>query len=120
MSSVRDRGRERFAEVMGFAVPDVPGDPFFEITLDHLFANLWSRPGLSVRDRRLLTLAILIPLANETVLRLHLQAAMQAGQLTDTEIDEVILHVAHYAGWPGAAVASQVVRQLRAERPASG
>lgn len=118
MSSTRERGQKRFAEVMGFPAPELPADPFFDTTLDHLFADLWSRPGLSIRDRRLLTLATLIPLANESVLRLHLRAAMQPGQLSDEEIDEVILHVAHYAGWPGAAVASQVVRQLRTERTA--
>jgi alkylhydroperoxidase/carboxymuconolactone decarboxylase family protein YurZ len=41
---------------------------------------------------------------------------MKSGDLTDAEIDELILHVAHYGGWPQAAIASQVVRQLRAER----
>jgi alkylhydroperoxidase/carboxymuconolactone decarboxylase family protein YurZ len=41
---------------------------------------------------------------------------MKSGDLSDTEIDELILHVAHYGGWPQAAIASQVVRQLRAER----
>ena len=49
-------------------------------------------------------------------LKLHFGAALRTGQLTDVEIDELILHVAHYGGWPVAAVASQVVRQLRAER----
>jgi alkylhydroperoxidase/carboxymuconolactone decarboxylase family protein YurZ len=41
---------------------------------------------------------------------------MKSGDLSDTEIDELIMHVAHYGGWPAAAIASQVVRQLRAER----
>ena len=44
---------------------------------------------------------------------------MRQQQSSDTEIDELILHVAHYGGWPGAAVASQIVRQLRAERDAA-
>jgi len=51
-------------------------------------------------------------------LKLHLSAAMRTGQLTDAEIDELVVHIAHYGGWPVAAVASQVVRQLRAERNA--
>ena len=46
----------------------------------------------------------------------HDMSSTKSGDLSDTEIDELILHVAHYGGWPQAAIASQVVRQLRAER----
>jgi alkylhydroperoxidase/carboxymuconolactone decarboxylase family protein YurZ len=42
--------------------------------------------------------------------------ALKSGDLSNEQIDELILHVAHYGGWPMAAVASQVVRQLRAAR----
>ena len=119
MSSTRERGRECFERVMGMPAPADLADPFLEATVDHLFADVWARPGLSARDRRLATLVVLIQLGNESVLRLHLGATMRQQQLTDTEIDELILHVAHYGGWPGAAVASQIVRQLRAERDAA-
>ena len=115
MSGTRDKGRAWFERVMGAPAPASPPDPFVAATLDHLFAAVWARPGLSVRDRRLVTLALLIQRGNEGVLRIHLDAAMRQQQLTDVELDELILHVAHYAGWPGAAVASQIVRQLRAE-----
>ena len=116
MSANREKGLESFQKVMGFAPPADALDPFLEVTVDHLFGDVWSRPGLSVRDRRLVTLAILIHLGNETTLRLHLGATIRQRQLTDVELDELILHVAHYAGWPGAAVASQILRQLRIER----
>ena len=115
----RKRGLEAFSKVMGFAPPALAGDLFLDVTLDHLFADVWSRPGLSVRDRRLVTLTVLMGLGNEATLKLHLGAAMRTGQLSDEEIDELVLHVAHYAGWPVAAVASQVVRQLRSERDAA-
>ena len=114
----RQRGLATFAEVMRFTPPDVPGDVFLDATIEHLFAELWTRPGLGVRERRLITLTILICLGNELTQRLHFGAAMKSGDLSDAEIDELILHVAHYGGWPVAAVASQVVRQLRAERVA--
>ena len=112
----RQRGLAKFAEVMQFTPPDIPGDAFLDITIEHLFADVWARPGLGTRERRLITLSILVTLGNELTLRLHFGAAMQSGDLSDQEIDELILHVAHYGGWPMAAVASQVVRQLRAER----
>ena len=72
MSDERERGREWFERVMGMPAPAAPPDPFVEATVDHLFANVWARPGLSLRDRRLATLVVLIQLGNESVLRLHL------------------------------------------------
>jgi 4-carboxymuconolactone decarboxylase len=116
----RREGLRWFEKVMGFRPPAVPEDPFLDATIDHLFARLWSRPGLSIRDRRLVTLTILMQLGNEQTLKLHFGAAMRQKQLTDAEIDELILHAAHYAGWPVAAVSSQIVRQLRAERDKAG
>lgn len=115
-AETRQKGLATFAEVMQFGAPDVPGDIFLDATIEHLFGEVWSRPGLGVRERRLVTLTVLMGLGNEMTLRLHLGAAMKSGDLTDREIDELILHVAHYGGWPMAAVASQVVRQLRADR----
>jgi 4-carboxymuconolactone decarboxylase len=112
----RQQGFAKFAEVMQFTPPDVPGDVFLDATIEHLFGAVWSRPGLGVRERRLITLTVLMGMGNEMTLRLHFNAAMKSGDLSDAEIDELILHVAHYGGWPQAAVASQVVRALRAER----
>jgi 4-carboxymuconolactone decarboxylase len=116
----RAKGLEWFSKVMGFTPPALPEDVFLDATIDHLFAGVWSRPGLSIRDRRLITLTILMQLGNEATLKLHFGAAMRQRQLTDGEIDELVLHVAHYAGWPVAAVSSQVIRQLRAERDKAG
>jgi 4-carboxymuconolactone decarboxylase len=112
----RKRGLEKFEEVMRFSPPDLQGEAFLDSTIEHLFAEVWAAPGLSVRDRRLVTLTILVMVGNEMTLRLHFGAAMQSGDLGDEEIDAFIVHLAHYAGWPKAAIASQVVRQLRSER----
>jgi len=112
----RAKGLEWFDTVMGFRPPDVRGDPFLDVTIDHLFADVWSRPGLDVRARRIVTLVVLMCMGHEATLKMHLGATMKQNQLTDVEIDELLVHVAHYAGWPPAAIASQVVRQLRAER----
>ena len=112
----RARGQAAFERIMGFPLPPFGADPFLDATVDHLFADVWTRSGLSPRDRRIVTLTVLMSLGHEPTLRMHLGAAMRSGELTDQEIDELVLHVAHYAGWPPAAIASQVVRQLRAER----
>jgi len=115
-SELRSKGLACFHDVMQFDPPNLQGEPFLDQTIEHLFAEVWARPGLGIRERRIITLTILMCLGNEMTLRLHFGAAMKSGDLSDTEIDEMILHLAHYAGWPPAAVASQVIRQLRAER----
>ena len=69
-----------------------------------------------MKERRIATLVVLMCLGNEATLKLHLGAALKTGQLSDAELDELVIHVAHYAGWPVAAVSSQVVRAIRAER----
>ena len=116
MSDAREKGLEWFDKVMGFKPPVIPEDPFLDCTVDHQFANVWARPGLGVKERRIATLVVLMQQGNEQTLRLHFGAAMKQKQLTDVEIDELILHVAHYGGWPVAAISSQIVRALRAER----
>ena len=111
----RQKGVAKFEEVMGFSPPKVD-DLFLDVTLDHLFPNVWARGGLSRRERRLITLTTIVHLGHEPTLKIHLGAAMRSGDLSDEDIDELIIHLAHYAGWPAASVANSVARQLRAER----
>lgn len=110
----RQRGAATFEQVMGFAPPQ-GDDPFLNVTLEHLFARIWTRGQLSRRERRLITLTAVACLGHEPTLRLHLRAAQSSGDLSDADIDELILHIAHYAGWPAANVVSGAVRRLRAE-----
>ena len=107
----RQRGIEKFEEVMGFPAPQVD-DLFLDMTLEHLFADVWGRGGLSRRERRLVTLAVIVCLGHKPTLKLHQRAAMKSGDLSDEDIDELVLHLAHYAGWPAAALASGVAREL--------
>lgn len=114
-SEQRNKGIAKFEEVMGFTPPELD-DPFFDVTLDHLFPNVWGRGELTRRERRLITLTILCCLGHEPTLKLHLTAATQSGDLSDKDIDELMVHLAHYAGWPVGAMGSGVARQLRAQR----
>ncbi|HEY3141009.1 MAG TPA: carboxymuconolactone decarboxylase family protein, partial [Acidimicrobiales bacterium] len=59
MSEKRQLGLETMAKVYGWEVKDGPGD-FFGLTVEHLFAEIWNRPGLSFRDRRLLLIGLLV------------------------------------------------------------
>jgi 4-carboxymuconolactone decarboxylase len=82
-----------------------------EITDNVLFGDVWERPGLSKRDRSLITVAALIALNRPEQLRAHLQRACENG-VTKDEVVEVITHLAFYTGWPNAINAIQTAREV--------
>jgi 4-carboxymuconolactone decarboxylase len=82
-----------------------------EISDAVLFDDVWKRPGLSARDRSLITVASLISLYRTNELPFHLAKALENG-VTRDEIGEMITHLAFYAGWPTAGTAIGVARQV--------
>ena len=80
-----------------------------DLTADVLFGDVWERPGLSKRDRSLITVAALIALYRTDQLRGHIGRALDNG-VTKDEIGEVINHMAFYGGWPTAANAVRVAK----------
>jgi len=66
-----------------------------------VLSNIWNRPGLSQRERSLITVATLVSNYRPTELRFHVARAMENG-VTKAELEEVFLHLACYAGWPAA------------------
>ena len=82
-----------------------------ELSADVLFGDVWERPGLSKRDRSLITVATLTALYRTEQLRGHISRALDNG-VTKEEIGEVITHMAFYAGWPTAANAVRVAKEV--------
>ena len=82
-----------------------------ELTDDVLFGDVWERADLSKRDRSLVAVAALIANGNTEQLAGHLGRAKQNG-LSETELAEVIIHLAFYAGWPRAMSAVKVARSV--------
>jgi 4-carboxymuconolactone decarboxylase len=82
-----------------------------ELTDDVLFGDVWAREELSPRDRSLITVAALIAGGNTEQLPGHLNRA-RANGLSESEIAEVIIHLAFYAGWPRAMSAVKVAREV--------
>jgi 4-carboxymuconolactone decarboxylase len=87
---------------------------FAQLTDDVLFGDVWSRPGLSRRDRSLVTVSALIAMNRPDQLRSHLALARQNG-LTQDELVEAITHLAFYAGWPSSVTAVGVAREVFAK-----
>lgn len=79
-----------------------------ELTDDVLFADVWERPGLSPRDRSLITVAALVALGRDAQLTGHLHRALDNG-LTRDQLAEAVTHLAFYAGWPAAMSAVGVL-----------
>ena len=104
----RRLGLETMGQVYGWEVGDGDGD-FFGITVEHLFAEVWTREGLSFRDRRLLLIGLLVGRGFNDVLGIQLEAALNNGELDADELREIVIFLTHYAGWPlGARMNSQV------------
>jgi 4-carboxymuconolactone decarboxylase len=89
--------------------------PFYEYVTRSAWGGVWARPGLDLRTRSCLTLAILAALRCENELAMHVEAAIRLG-VTPTEIREVLLHTTAYAGAPAGnaafAVAARVLSEL--------
>ncbi|MFF3567610.1 carboxymuconolactone decarboxylase family protein [Nocardia jiangxiensis] len=87
------------------------GQELAELSIDHVFGALWTRPGLDRRSRSLVTLGALIALRADSELKFHFPIALRNG-LTIEELEEVVYHLTAYAGFPAAAAAGQVAREV--------
>ena len=114
LPEVRRRGLERMEQVYGFEMTDGEGD-FFRYTADHLFADIWNRPGLSDRDRRLLLIGMLCTHGAQDVLSLQVPAAYRAGELDEDALREIVIMACHYAGWPVGARLNSLVEETIAQ-----
>ncbi|MCS7042161.1 MAG: carboxymuconolactone decarboxylase family protein [Bryobacteraceae bacterium] len=99
-------------KIMGDVAPKLA-----ELTDNVLFGDVWQRPGLSQRDRSLITVAALIAMNRPEQLRSHMARA-RANGVTREEIAEIITHLAFYTGWPNAISAVGVAREVFRDPPA--
>jgi 4-carboxymuconolactone decarboxylase len=91
------------------------GGEFSRLAYEHAYVAHWTRPGLSPRDRSLLTIGILIGLGNQRELRSHCAAGLRNG-ITEEQLEEAIYHATAYAGFPMASSALAVASEVVAER----
>jgi 4-carboxymuconolactone decarboxylase len=82
---------------------------------DVVLGDLWKRPGLSARDRSIVTVAVLVAKNQTLDLPFYLERALDNG-VKPAEISELITHLAFYSGWPNAMSAVAVTREVFAAR----
>jgi 4-carboxymuconolactone decarboxylase len=87
-------------------VPREDQQPFLRDTVEHLFADIWSRPGLSIRDRRLLVIGATAALGRADLIHIQTLGALRNEELTADELREALLQLAYYVGWGNASATS--------------
>jgi 3-oxoadipate enol-lactonase/4-carboxymuconolactone decarboxylase len=85
---------------------------FQDLITRYAWGEIWTRPGLDVRTRRLIVIGTLLALGRFDELRMHVRAALDAGDLSIDEIKEVLLQQAIYCGVPAANTAFEVLREI--------
>ncbi len=117
----RERGRVMMDRVYGpgfnlFMTEETLESPSNQHTLDHLFPNVWARPHLTLRDRRLLTVGATAMLGRPDLLEVQLKGALSAGELTEDQLRELALQLHYYAGWGNGTHLMQTVEKIIGER----
>ena len=95
----RKRGVDMMSKVYGWEMSDGPGLHFAH-TADQLFAEVWTREGLSMRDRRLLLLGALAAGGQVDVAEIQAGAALGNEELTPEQLEEIALFLCYHVGWP--------------------
>ena len=106
---LKKMGREKLMLEQNALCPEM-----YEISVGHLFGDIWARPGLSLRERQLVTLAANIACVRPSGNHSHYRSAQHIG-ITKQEICEVILQVGHYAGWPALSHATRQFTEVLEE-----
>jgi 4-carboxymuconolactone decarboxylase len=84
---------------------------FQEYITNNAWGAVWTRPGLTKRERSLITIALLAALGHEEELAMHIRATKNTGA-TEDDVKEVLLHTAVYAGVPVANGAIKIAKDV--------
>lgn len=115
MDELRRKGLEKMNEVYAWEMPDMPGE-YFALTVDHLFGSIWTRPGLSMRDKRIMTLSVVTALGLPDLSEVQVNAALHNEELTEEELREMAIFLTHYVGFPLGSKLNGVVERVSAKR----
>ena len=107
------RGAEMIKKVYAgdVIVPPEGAMAFSDLMLKSLFAEVWTREALSIRDRRLILLGVIGALGEKDTFGIQAKASLKNGELTPEQLREVLIMLANYAGYPRAAGMIGVVEQ---------
>lgn len=98
------RGMAMYREVYGDDAVAFPQGsmPFFDVMIEQLFAEVWTRPALDIPTRRLLSMGVLAAQHRFDVLGIQFERALRTGELTAQQVRETVLHLVAYVGYPAS------------------
>jgi 4-carboxymuconolactone decarboxylase len=99
-------GQTRAQQIFGDFAPKLA-----ELSDEVLYGDIWERPGLSPRDRSLITVAAIVALYRTDQMPTHIRRALANG-VTPEELSEAFVHLAFYAGWPCGVNAVVAAREI--------
>ena len=114
------RGRQIRSDVLGAEYADrttqVGADddfmgPLRQLSGEFVWGKIWSRPGLDIKSRRLINIAMLAALNRQPEVTTQIRAAIEEGGVTKDEVQEVLLHVMAYCGIPAAVDAFRTAKK---------
>jgi len=91
-------------------------DGFFKLTMENVFGDVWTRPGLELEERSIITITALTVLNREEELWVHLHGARNLG-IPREKLEEIFTHLAHYGGWPVAVAALRKLEDVYNKKP---
>lgn len=118
----RERGVEKIRDVYAGDV-QVPGEgfAFSDVMLEQLFAEIWTRDTLSMRDKRILLLGIIAEKGEKETFKIQIKASLKRGEMNAEEARELLLFIAQYCGYPRAAAMlapmEAAIAEVAAEQP---
>ena len=108
----RQRGTELLSTLFGRHPDELPWpERLKDYTIDHLFGDVWQRGSLDMQARSMATCAALVALGKEAEQRAHFKGARNLGISRD-KLEDLIIHVTHYAGWPAGVSAIRVLNEV--------
>ncbi|MEL6286126.1 MAG: carboxymuconolactone decarboxylase family protein [Pseudomonadota bacterium] len=106
------KGRALAERLFGGIPPNSAMPPEFQkMTLEHLFGGVWQDERLTLQQRSMITCTALVAMNREAEQRVHFTGAKNLG-IPRSQIEAMITHVAHYAGWPSGVSAFRVLKEV--------
>ncbi len=104
-STRRERGAQMLKKVYAGDVPVPPqgASAFADLMLEQVFAEVWTREALPIRDRRLLVMGVIAALGEADTWKIQVRSALKNGELTAEQVREALIQLAQYAGYPRTA-----------------
>ena len=101
----RAKGAEMLTKVYAgdVVVPPAGASAFADLMLEQVFAEVWTRPALPVRDRRLLIMGAIAALGEAATWKIQVRSAIKNGELTPEQARETLIQLVQYVGYPRAA-----------------